>query len=518
MGLRINTNVSALTAQRSLGKTTASLNKALARLASGERIVRAGDDAAGLAISEGLRSQIRGLRQAVRNANDANGFLQTAEGALSEQTNIAQRLRELAVQAANGSLGPQDRKFLDGERVELVAEFNRIANSTSFNTTKLLDGTFSTIDLQVGVSKGETIGFTIGDARATALGKLAIISGAQNSLRAAVSNLSFGSGLSAVPISLSGNEDGFSNLGNNFSALAISTAINGKSGASGVFADNLGTRVDILNIDVSELPTQLAAGNFRINNVDIVGATGSSLQGLVDSVNQFASTTGVKASIRQGTTDVIELFAQDGRNVHINVGAGAISAGAGTILAAFNDAANIQSAGGLNVLFSAGTSLTVGSTLAAGLVASSAGGANVFSGTIQLRSKNNIIISGTTTSQALGFTETVKIPADDQALAFIQIDTQANAQDALANIDATLQQLTELRSNLGAIQNRLEAVVNNTNITNENLSAAQAEIRDADMAVEVADLTRAQILQQAGVAVLGQANASAQVALSLLKF
>ncbi len=518
MGLRINTNVSALTAQRSLGKTTASLNKALARLASGERIVRAGDDAAGLAISEGLRSQIRGLRQAVRNANDANGFLQTAEGALSEQTNIAQRLRELAVQAANGSLGPQDRRYLDNERIELVSEFNRIANSTSFNTTKLLDGTFSTVDLQVGVSKGETISFTIGDARATALGKLALLSGAQNSLRAEVTDLSFGSGTNAVPIGISGDEDGFSYLGTDFSALAVSTAINGKSGESGVFADNLGTMVAIHNITVSELPDQLAANDFEINGVDIVGATGSSLQGLIDSINQFSSTTGVVASIKQGTTDEIELFAQDGRNVHIKVAAGLASAGAGTLIAAFNDAENIQSSGAMNVLFSAGTTLITGGTIESGLTATVASGTNNFTGSIQLRSKDNIIISGTSTSQALGFTETVKIPADSTALAFIEIDTQLHAQDALANIDAALTQLTELRSNLGAIQNRLSAVVNNTNITNENLSAAQAEIRDADMAVEVADLTRAQILQQAGVAVLGQANASAQVALSLLKF
>jgi len=245
MGLRINTNVAALQAQRNLGRTTGALNKALERLASGQRIVRAGDDAAGLAISEGLRSQVRGLRQAVRNANDANGFLATAEGALQEMTNIAQRLRELAIQAANGSLGPTDRGFLDAERSELVDEFNRIANSTSFNTTKLLDGTFSTVDLQVGVQKGEKISFTIGDARATALGALATRSGAQHRLRDGGENLT----INEEAIVVSPNDDGLSPAGTRgYSSIAIARAVNRVSGATGVFADVLETRIRFENM------------------------------------------------------------------------------------------------------------------------------------------------------------------------------------------------------------------------------------------------------------------------------
>lgn len=516
MGLRINTNVAALQAQRNLGKTTTALNRALERLASGERIVRAGDDAAGLAISEGLRSQVRGLRQAVRNANDANGFLQTAEGALSEMTNIAQRLRELAIQAANGSLGPTDRGFLDGERAELVAEFNRIANTTSFNTTKLLDGTFTTVDLQVGVQKGETINFTIGDARSTALGKLALISGVQNGLRGSVAALALGSGTSAVTIDLTGDEDGFSQYGADYSALAISTAINGKSGRTEVFADNLGTTVEINDISAVNLPDSLESGDFTLNGVEIVGATGQSVQGLVDTINEFASATGVVASLVSGEEDSITLFAVDGRNITIDIAAGSYATTAETLNAAFRATTNVRAGDNLNRLWNATTS----SVIQAGLVASVGSGstAGIFSGAVQLRSKENIIISGASSSLALGFSETVAIPDDETALAFISLETQEDAQDALANIDAALQQLTELRSNLGAIQNRLQAVVNNLNITNENLSAAQAEIRDADMAIEVADLTRAQILQQAGTAVLGQANASAQVALSLLQF
>src|SRR3954471_4954489 len=180
MGFRINTNVISLSSQRALQTSSKALGKALERLASGSRINRAGDDAAGLAISEGLGSQVRGVKVAVRNANDALGFLNTAEGGLSELTNITQRLRELAIQSSNGTLGASDRGFLNAERGQLLQEFDRIATQTNFNGSNLLDGSFTTTDLQVGIRKGETISFNIGDARAINLGSLASKSGAQN--------------------------------------------------------------------------------------------------------------------------------------------------------------------------------------------------------------------------------------------------------------------------------------------------------------------------------------------------
>jgi len=518
MGLRINTNVAALQAQRNLGKTTKSLNRALERLASGERIVRAGDDAAGLAISEGLRSQVRGLRQAVRNANDATGFLQTAEGALSEMTNIAQRLRELAVQAANGSLGPTDRGFLDAERSELVEEFNRIANQTSFNTTKLLDGTFSTVDLQVGVQKGEDISFTIGDARATALGALATRSGAQHQLGSSFGNLQ----INGTSISVSSTDDGLSNAGvRSFSAIAIARAVNRVSGETGVYADLQETIISFENLDFSDFTSvgrgALFEGDFTINGVSVVG-TVSGVSDFIDRVNEFASSTGVKARLKANSDDGqdVELFASDGRTIQMGLGAANTAGGtvaSGWLYAAFDLTANVDN--GTFVSTTALDALSSGLSPSSTNIALSQG---TYTGAVQLRSSESILISGSNTSNAFGFTDTVIAVDPDSALSSINLSNQNSAKDALAVIDATLQQLTSLRSNLGAIQNRLEAVVNSLSITNENLSAAQAEIRDADMAVEVADLTRAQILQQAGVAVLGQANTSAQVALQLLQF
>lgn len=505
MGLRINTNVAALQAQRNLGKTTRQLNKALERLASGQRVTRAGDDAAGLAISEGLLSQVRGLAQAVRNANDANGFLNVAEGALSEMTNIAQRLRELAVQAANGSIGPKDRQFLDNERAQLVDEFNRIAETTTFNTTKLLDGTFQTVDLQVGVQKGEKIEFTIGDARTTALGQLAVISGAQNSLTAEVTDLAIGLGSAAVDIDVDASSDGFSSFGNKYSAITIARAINSSSGQTNVFADVVGTEVNINNLDTTAMNniTRFNTGDFSINGVSITGNIETVPQFLA-TINEFSNSTGVEAVLVAGTTNDIRLIAEDGRNISITFSQSAVS-----VYAIFDDAANIRSAGALNTLFSAA------GVVSNGVVASTGG---LFTGAVQLRSSDNINITGTNTSRALGFADQTKTPDANTALAFIDISTQVGAADGLATIDATLQQLARLRSDLGAIQNRLEAVANNLSVTNENLQAAKAEIRDADLAVQVAELTRAQILQQAGTAVLGQANSSAQVALQLLQF
>lgn len=501
MGLRINTNVLSLNAQRNLEQTSRSLSRSLERLSSGSRINRAGDDAAGLAISEGLTSQVRGLRQAVRNANDSLGFLNTAEGALAEMTNITQRLRELAIQAANGAIGNKERGFLDDELEALLEEMNRIADQTEFNGTKLLDGSFTETDLQVGVNKGDSISFTIGDARTTSLGALAIISGAQNRLSAQVADLTIGS--SQTAISVNSNYDSVSTAGNLYSGIAIARAINAQSGTTGVSASALETVIQINNMDFTNFTGLLNSGDFKINEVDIVGSV-SNVNDFIDLVNDFSSSTGVKARLVQGSSDDVELYASDGRNIEINLAA--VTASLSTSFnAVLDDAANIKSAGAFNVLFT-------------GAVGSDGLNGVIFTGAVELRSSKAIVIGGTDTSNALGFDNTVIAVDNSNALFSIDVSTQENAQNALSTIDATLSQLNELRSSLGAVQNRLDSTIRNLSISLENISAAQSQIRDADIAAETAELTRAQILQQAGIAVLGQANASAQVALALLQF
>jgi flagellin len=170
MAISVNTNVASLTAQRNLLGTERSLNTALQRLSSGLRVNSAKDDAAGLAISDRMTSQIRGLNQAARNANDGISLAQTAEGALQEATSILQRIRELAVQSANDTNSSSDRQSLQDEVVQLQAEINRIAETTSFNGRQLLDGSFGTAKFHVGTEANQVIEVTTGDARGTRLG------------------------------------------------------------------------------------------------------------------------------------------------------------------------------------------------------------------------------------------------------------------------------------------------------------------------------------------------------------
>jgi flagellin len=170
MALSINTNVPSLTAQRNLSKSQGTLNTSLQRLSSGLRVNSAKDDAAGLAISDRMTSQIRGLNQAARNANDGISLAQTAEGALQESTNLLQRMRELAIQSANDTNSASDRQSLQDEVMQIQAEINRIAETTSFNGRNLLDGSFGVAKFHVGAEANQTINVTTGDARGTKLG------------------------------------------------------------------------------------------------------------------------------------------------------------------------------------------------------------------------------------------------------------------------------------------------------------------------------------------------------------
>jgi len=530
MGLRINTNVLSLNAQRNLAATSKALGKALERLSSGSRINRAGDDAAGLAISEGLQSQVRGLRVAVRNSNDAIGFLNTAEGALNEITNITQRLRELAIQAANGTLGVTDRSYLNDEKNSLIAEFNRIATQTGFNGVSLLDGSFQTTDLQVGVNKGETISFTIGDARASSLGALATISGFNGAINTSIDTTT--NAVSINGIALAGStttDDTVSVGGKSFSAIAIARRINEKQSQTNVKAEVEDTVIRIADVGFSLAANSFGGGiaaGFKINNVTISGTGIGTAQKFIDVVNAFSNATGVKARLSEtntGTPD-IELYAEDGRNISLTTSVlggiftstqgvsgfeYALFGGQQALAAVLSAAASLG--GGFLVQSQAVSAFSLG--LGVGGLSD-----NVRTGAVKLISSKAIVVTGSNASVVVGFGQGNTAVDAITAINTIDLTTAALASNALATVDSTLQQVTALRASLGAVQNRLESTSNNIGVTLENISSARSQIRDADIATETAELTRAQILQQAGVAVLGQANASSQVALSLLKF
>lgn len=498
MGLRINTNVIALRAQRNLGSSMKALNRAMERLSSGSRINVAGDDAAGLAVSEGLRSQVRGLQQAIRNANDGIGFLTTAEGALAESTNIAQRIRELAIQAANGAISDNDRNNLDQEVQSLIEEFDRIATTTEFNGVFLLDGTFATTSLQVGIRKGQSIAFNIGNARSTVLGGLATMSGVRNQMTASTANLVING--SAIALARA-SDDTISSSGNSYSSVAIAKVINEKSGETKVFADVNTTLLQINNMTFSSYAGDLNTDRFAINGTAILGTGVSSVNQFINSVNNYSNTTGVKARLQSGSTDDIELYAEDGRNIQLQWTTAAATTG---LYGVFTDAANYTAGFSTGTIFSTSTGYSAASNL-------------VRTGSIKLRSASAITIQGSGVSAALGFSSTSIAVDNTNAIDSISVASQASASDSLALIDAALTQLVNLRADLGAVQNRLETGASRLTITSENLSAAQSQIRDADIAAETAELTRAQILQQAGIAILAQANVASQAALSLLQ-
>ncbi len=471
----INTNVMSLNAQRNLNKSQSALGTALQRLSSGLRINSAKDDAAGLAISERMTAQIRGLNQAARNANDGISLSQTAEGALAEVTNNLQRIRELAVQSANSTNSATDRQALQDEVAQLVAEIDRVATQTTFNGLKLLDGTFTNQQFQVGPDANQTIAITsIASARTTDLGA---------SYSATLTGTAVTAALSAGDLTINGVQisasSGFTGTNGRTadSAYAIARAINAASGT------NVTAAANSLTVSGGTTGTTAGTGTITINGVttatitlDTTAATNRA--NVVAAVNAISAATGVTA-VDDGTG--VDLVAADGRN----------------IVHSFTQAS--------------GTFTTATTGVAAA-------GTNRGTITLTTSSSAGITLGGATETNA-GFTDgqTATASLTGTAISNISIASVSGANTALAAVDAALATVNSTRASLGAYQNRFESTIANLQTTSENLSASRSRIRDADFAAETAELTRTQILQQAGVAMLAQANAVPQNVLALLQ-
>jgi len=503
MALSINTNVASLNAQRNLSNTGNDLNIALQRLSSGLRINSAKDDAAGLAISERFTTQIRGLDQAVRNANDGISLSQTAESALGELTNNLQRIRELAVQSANATNSTSDRAALDQEVQQRLAEIDRIATQTTFNGLKVLDGSFGTSAFQVGANAGETISINLSaGVKSTQIGQLAT---GTSTVEATVGALT-GSGTykvgsdAAVTVgaSVAGSDDG-QTVG---SAYAKKVAID----AASISGLNV-SAVNTIELTVADTTGTSATDTYslRLNGTDIFATYDQAANGVLtaqqitDAVNAQTSNTGVTAVLNGAD---LQLTASDGRDIIIGqtYGAGALgglSAGAGTVVD--------------GVTYRAGTVGTV-----ANATAFSADATAVNGGTLTLTASENITVTGD--GAILGFSGAgFTIAKDTNTISTTSVTSVINANDAIQRIDAALTSVSSLRSTFGAIQNRFESTISNLQAVSENLSASRGRILDADFAQETAALTRAQILQQAGVSIVAQANSIPQLALSLLQ-
>ena len=599
----INTNISSLTAQRQLGVSQLSLATSMARLSSGLRINSAQDDAAGLAISERFTSQIRGANQAARNANDGISLAQTAEGDLGQIANNLQRIRELAVQAANATNSSSDRISLNNEAAALVVENDRLATTSAFNGIKLLDGTFTAQNFQVGANgtANDMVSVSsIASARSNSLGV-----GASSSYASKVVGISASTGsyLAAGALSInsqavgSAPSDGVSNSYARTSGLAVAAAINAISGNTNVTATVSATTSAGVSVAAS---TALAAGAVLINGVDI-GALSAASSGVgrgaqvAAAINLKTSQTGVTA-VADTTTGAVKLTAADGRNIIVSGTTGASAAvglGTGTVTygtVAGNTALSVTTSTAAGQLFingvdvgeiAAGTSVTDrGDKVAAainalsertGVTATNAAGKVTLSGAVYSNSASDNTFTGsaTTGNTSFGinatFTSATNIAVTVTAAQYvsrstvtlnsaasagisvagvnsnalsatglsegykeatsvagagvsaIDLTTAAGAQAALAAVDSAVNTVNSTRAALGAYQARFTSVVASLATTAENMSASRSRIQDADFAMETANLSRAQILQQAGTAMVAQANQLPQGVLALLR-
>lgn len=487
MALTVNTNIPSLNTQRNINSTSNALNTSMQRLSTGSRINSAKDDAAGLQISNRLTNQISGLNVAVRNANDGISLAQTAEGALQQSTNILQRIRDLSIQSANGSNSDADRAALQKEVSAQQSELSRIAETTTFGGRKLLDGSFGTTSFQVGSNAYENINVTLKDASASKLGSFQIGAGTTTDDTGAAVAATTKTGTLVADATAAFTAGTVTVVGNGQTKdVDIVAADSAKSIAKKFDGAISGLSASARTVVQAEVKITADAASFKLSvgdkEVDIVGVT--STQDLADQINSNSAKLGVTANFDEGTGKVT-ITSASGENI----GFGADSAGAtGTIE--------------VGVQGSDGTFSTAADTLAAGQTAV---------GFVQLNSASSFALTGDTTEV---FTDT---SATLKNVGSIDISTADGAQRALAVVDSALAAIDSQRADLGAVQNRFDNTINNLQNISENASAARSRIMDTDYAAETANLSKNQVLQQAGTAILAQAKQLPQSVLSLLQ-
>jgi flagellin len=495
MALTVNTNVASLNTQRNLNTSSKGLDTSLQRLSTGFRINSAKDDAAGLQISNRLTSQINGLGVATRNANDGISLAQTAEGALQQSTGILQRMRDLALQASNGSNGATERAALQAEVSQLQQELNRISDTTSFGGRKILDGSFGSQAFQVGANAYETISVSIGSAATDRIGINRITSSGAEAASFAASGAgsesAYGSGAGSFNITSQFTTNAPSgsvtvNYGANSSARDIAAAINSKSDETGVTA-NARTVAELASLSTSgTVSFKLAGAGDTSSVISAVVADASDLSALADAINKESGKTGISAFSKG---DKLELVSDRGEKIEISEFA--IGSASGTL--ATLQAKNFDGSEYLG---------TTPADIAAG------DGARA-DGQVQLEASSAFQITDVGDGFEEGFS-TLDSVKD------IDISTATGAQDALGIINGAIANIDAQRAQLGAVQNRFENTISNLQNIAENSSAARSRIRDTDFAAETSELTKNQILQQAGTAILAQANQLPQSVLSLL--
>ena len=466
--MRINHNIASLNTYRQLTMNTAAGSKSLEKLSSGLRINRAGDDAAGLAISEKMRGQIRGLDQAQRNAQDGISLIQTAEGALTETHSILQRMRELAVQASNDTNTVDDRAEIQKEIDQLTSEIDRIGETTEFNTKKLLNGgaglTTSFSVKQVNSVDQNWIQVVSGTSETTADNTDIIITDATKASSAKYSTTVTGATAGTASIQINGYTISYTATTNTTeNAESIAKAINAVSDKIGVRAVAVAAGLDIISNDVGSASSLSVVGAA---NTILTSAVNSTTTGLDADINsaQIADTD----YIARGNTIIVTAGKYKGLELQLNSAVMSNNA-------AENDAT-------FKITGNGALALQIGAN----------------------ENQEMSVSIGDMRASALGVDN-------------INVTTQISAKTAITTIDAAIKTVSAERSKLGAIQNRLEHTINNLGTTSENLTASESRIRDVDMAKEMMEFTKNNILTQAAQAMLAQANQQPQGVLQLLR-
>ena len=535
----IQTNVPSLTAQRNLSGTGNALATSLQRLSSGYRINSAKDDAAGLAISERFSAQITGLNQAKRNANDGISLAQTAEGALKTSADILQRVRVLAVQSANATNSASDRQALNDEVNALTAELNRIAQTTEFNGRKMLDGSFTSALFQVGANANQTITATSGNFTTSAYGNYRIGGRVADTLggggdlvlgtstsggMAVVANVfaQSESNITAGTLTVAGQAGTYEiSYDAKSSAKLIAEKVNAVTQSTGVSA-SARTEIELTGMEAgSSYVIELASNNSNDQYVTIAFTVGADRAGgaastaisstdqlasAVDSFNKQAAKTGVSARVND-KGDGITLVNDSGEDIRMALKAD--SSGNGLTLRQ----AGVDKNG--NALNDEGIHQTNNNMTLSKDTTGLAGTGVTITGQVTFDSEAGFAV---TDDQGQFISETdVAVGAQLQAVQTADVSTVASSNRTIALIDSALQRINTQRAAYGALQSRFTNTIANLQVTSENMSASRSRIRDTDFAEETAELTRAQILQQAGTAMLSQANSLPQQVLSLLR-
>lgn len=486
----INTNIGAIAAQANMTRVNEELNTAMTRLSTGLRINAAKDDAAGMAIGEKMTAQIMGLNQAVRNATDGKNLIDTTESAHVEVSNMMQRLRELAVQSSNDTNTSADRGNIVAESRQLIAEINRVSETTTFNGMKVMDGSFSGKQFQIGADANITVSINVDSTRATDIGAF--------TLRSDVNVADGASGIAGgTNIVISGHAGSaeFEQTAE-MSARQLEAAINNVSSQTGVSA-TAQTVAKLSNLD--------SAGqlSFELNGYDVgpvAISDASDLRSLRDAINAETTRTGVTAAMGSDNSEII-LTDTTGKNI------------------VFSNFSSDDGAGGdltidVDVLNADGTAATTTFTTSESLTD---GDTATVTGQVTLSSTQVFSVHTADDTVDEAFFQESNSAGKLEQLAEIDLSTAEGAGKAINVIDMALAKVSQARSDLGAVSNRLDSTISNlTNITT-SVESARSQVMDADFAAESTNLARGQILTQAATAMLAQANASQQNVMSLLR-